>query len=102
MKPLHVLQILLTLKETSGPYNQHSLAVSDTHHIAVCTYFKPRLNVSQTVAGFAREIQRYKQMSTALRTEIGEKCRKLVEARFSLAAMQSRYEEVYSQVIGAN
>ncbi|MGH7453869.1 MAG: hypothetical protein ACRENG_21135 [bacterium] len=29
MKPLKILQILLTLKETSGPYNQHSLAVSE-------------------------------------------------------------------------
>jgi glycosyltransferase involved in cell wall biosynthesis len=51
------------------------------------------------VAGFAREVQRYKQMSAASRTEFGEKCRKLVEERFSLAAMHKRYEEVYAQVI---
>lgn len=54
------------------------------------------------VAGFAREIQRYKQMPTAARAEIGAKCRKLVEERFGLAAMHKRYEEVYAQVIGSN
>jgi glycosyltransferase involved in cell wall biosynthesis len=54
------------------------------------------------VAGFAREMQRYKQMPAAARAEIGAKCRKLVEERFSLATMQSRYEEVYAQVIGSN
>jgi glycosyltransferase involved in cell wall biosynthesis len=54
------------------------------------------------VAGFAREMQRYKQMPAAARAAIGAKCRKLVEERFSLAAMQSRYEEVYAQVIGSN
>jgi glycosyltransferase involved in cell wall biosynthesis len=54
------------------------------------------------VAGFTREMQRYKQMSAAARAEIGEKCRKLIEKRFSLATMQSRYEEVFAQVIGSN
>jgi glycosyltransferase involved in cell wall biosynthesis len=54
------------------------------------------------VAGFAREVQRYKQMSAAARAAIGEKCRKLVEERFSLAAMHKKYEEVYAQVIGSN
>jgi glycosyltransferase involved in cell wall biosynthesis len=53
MKPLNILQILHTLKATSGPYNQHSLAVSDKHHIAICTYFKPRLNVSKAITLFA-------------------------------------------------
>ncbi len=53
MKPLNILQILFTLKETSGPYNQHSLAVIDRHHIALCTYCKPRLNVSKVIALFA-------------------------------------------------
>lgn len=53
------------------------------------------------VAGFAREMQRYKQMPTAARAEIGAKCRKLIEARFSLAAMHKSYEEVYAQVIGS-
>jgi glycosyltransferase involved in cell wall biosynthesis len=53
------------------------------------------------VAGFAREMQRYKQMPAAARAEIGAKCRKLIEARFSLAAMHKSYEEVYAQVIGS-
>ncbi len=53
MKPLKILQILFTLKATSGPYNQHSLAVADKHDIAVCTYFKPRLNVSKAITLFA-------------------------------------------------
>ncbi len=52
MKPLNILHVLLTLKETSAPYNQHSLPVSDKHHIAICTYFKARLNVAKAITLF--------------------------------------------------
>lgn len=52
------------------------------------------------VAGFTREIERFKQMSPSERADIGEKCRKLVEERFSLAKMHRGYAEVYAQVLG--
>ncbi len=51
------------------------------------------------VGGFAHEIARFRRMLPSQRAEIGEKCRKLVEAHFSLTAMHKRYEEVYLQVI---
>jgi len=51
------------------------------------------------VAGFAQEIKRYRQMSDSQRAEIGEKCRELVEKRFSLISMHQAYEEVYAQVL---
>ena len=56
---------------------------------------------SDDSAGFAREIQRFRQMSPLQRAEIGDKCRKLVEARFSLSVMLRRYEEIYSEVRAA-
>ena len=52
------------------------------------------------VKGFAREIKRFRQMSSSERGEIGEKCRRLVEKRFSLTTMHREYEKVYSQVLG--
>jgi glycosyltransferase involved in cell wall biosynthesis len=51
------------------------------------------------VSGLAREIKRFQQMPAAQRAEIGWQCRRLVEERFSLAAMHKGYEEVYEQVL---
>ena len=50
------------------------------------------------VGGFAREINRFGEMSREERTGIGERCRKLVEERFSLANMHRAYERVYRQI----
>jgi glycosyltransferase involved in cell wall biosynthesis len=52
------------------------------------------------VAGFAREINRFREMQASERATIGQKCRKLVEERFSLPAMHAGYMEVYAQVLG--
>lgn len=52
------------------------------------------------VAGFAREIRKFREMPISERTRIGQKCRKLVQERFSLPAMHSRYAEVYAQITG--
>jgi glycosyltransferase involved in cell wall biosynthesis len=50
------------------------------------------------VAGFAQEIRRFREMSYAERAEIGEKCRKLVEDRFSLATMHKACDTIYNQI----
>jgi glycosyltransferase involved in cell wall biosynthesis len=52
------------------------------------------------VNGFAWEIQRLREMPAAQRAAIGEQCRKLVEDRFSLAAMHRQYEAIYAQLLG--
>lgn len=52
------------------------------------------------MAGFAREIRRFAEMPEAERAVIGEECRKLVEQRFSLEAMHTGYEKVYTQIMG--
>jgi glycosyltransferase involved in cell wall biosynthesis len=52
---------------------------------------------SDDVSGFAREIKRFREMSVSERAKIGQECRKLVEERFSLSAMQAQYEQVYTQ-----
>jgi len=49
--------------------------------------------------GFAREIKRIKDMSHSERVELGEKCRKLIEERFSLATMHEGYAKVYREII---
>jgi glycosyltransferase involved in cell wall biosynthesis len=51
------------------------------------------------VAGFAREIRRFREMSPVERAGIGGKCRKLVEEQFSLEAMHTGYEVIYTQII---
>jgi glycosyltransferase involved in cell wall biosynthesis len=51
------------------------------------------------IAGFAQEIDRFGRMSPLERSKIGEKCRKLVEARFNLANMLKGYEKVYAQLM---
>jgi glycosyltransferase involved in cell wall biosynthesis len=52
------------------------------------------------VAGFAREIRRFRQMPATERAYIGERCRKIAEERFSLSTMHRRYEAIYAQVLG--
>jgi glycosyltransferase involved in cell wall biosynthesis len=37
---LTILRLLLSIGETSAPYNQFSLALSDKHDITICTFFK--------------------------------------------------------------
>jgi len=49
--------------------------------------------------GFAREIKRFREMPTAERAAIGQKCRKLVEERFSLDAMHAGYDGIYAQIM---
>jgi len=51
-------------------------------------------------AGFAREIKKFREMSVSERAMIGQKCRKLVEERFSLGVMHAGYEKIYAQIIG--
>jgi glycosyltransferase involved in cell wall biosynthesis len=55
---------------------------------------------SEDVAGFARAIKKYQEMSASERTAIGEKCRKIVEDRFSLPAMHAGYARIYSHITG--
>jgi glycosyltransferase involved in cell wall biosynthesis len=52
------------------------------------------------VAGFARAIKKYQEMTPFERMEIGEKCRKIVEDRFSLPAMHAGYARIYSEITG--
>lgn len=53
---------------------------------------------AEDVAGFTRKIGEFREMSISERKEIGLKCRKLVEQRFSLPAMHTGYAEVYAQI----
>jgi len=66
--------------------------------IAGSADFIPCVHADDT-DGFARELDRFRRMSPSQRAQIGAKCRKLIEAHFSLAAMHKRHEEVYLQVI---
>ena len=50
------------------------------------------------VAGFAREIRRFQDMSGELRSQIGARCREHVRRRFTLERMQSGYDAVYREL----
>jgi glycosyltransferase involved in cell wall biosynthesis len=65
-KRLSVLQILLSITETSGAYNQHCVAVSGERDITICTYFRSSIipphgialfNGDDTLAGFFRALK---------------------------------------------
>lgn len=49
--------------------------------------------------GFAREILKFDNRPAKERAEIGMKCRRLVEERFSVKKMLSEYEKLYLQVV---
>jgi len=53
-------------------------------------------------AGFANAIKKFMEMSDSERVAIGEKCRKIVEERFSLPAMHAGYAKIYAQVTGSD
>ena len=50
------------------------------------------------VEGFAHEIKRFREMTAAERLAVGQKCRSLVEERFSLSAMHAGYGQVYAEI----
>jgi glycosyltransferase involved in cell wall biosynthesis len=50
------------------------------------------------IAGFAREIKKFRAMSIAERADIGHKCRKVIEDRFSLPIMHAEYAKIYAQI----
>jgi glycosyltransferase involved in cell wall biosynthesis len=52
--------------------------------------------------GFAKEIKRIRNMDRFEKLELGRKCRKLVERRFSLAAMHKNYARLYEQLLKRN
>ncbi len=49
--------------------------------------------------GFAHAIKKYQEMSPSERTKIGEKCRRIVEERFSLPAMHAGYNAIYARIM---
>lgn len=61
--------------------------------------FIPLVN-PEDITGFAREIKNFREMPLSERRIIGQKCRNLVEERFSLTAMHAGYEGIYAQIIG--
>lgn len=65
--------------------------------IAEHVNFIPLVNPDNE-SGFAREIEKFRRMSSSERAEIGSNCRGLVEQRFSLEAMHARYEAIYRGV----
>ena len=68
--------------------------------IAASVDFIPLIDPDD-VAGFAREIKRFRDMPASERVAIGERCRRLVEEQFSLSAMHRKYErEVYAPLLG--
>lgn len=59
--------------------------------------FIPLVN-PRDVAGFAKEIDRFRQMPEVERRNLGRRCAALVRERFSLDAMHKNYETIYDEV----
>lgn len=75
-------------------------AIPSHQEIATGVDFIP-LVPANDVAGFARELAKLRAMSRAERAAVGQRCRKLVEERFSLTAMQAGYDAVYAELLSA-
>ena len=54
------------------------------------------------VEGFAREISHFRSMRPAERQAIGDRCRQIIEDKFSLATMHGAYADVYSEITGTH
>lgn len=67
--------------------------------IAAGVDFIPLIQANDVI-GFAREIERFNQMTAAERAAIGKSCRKLVEERFSQTAMHEKYAQIYLELAG--
>lgn len=52
------------------------------------------------VDGFAKEINRFQEMTISERTVVGQQCRELIEDRFSLPVMHEGISEVYAEITG--
>ena len=50
------------------------------------------------IEGLARELRRLRALPAAARVEIGERCRRLVEERFSLDRMHADYRRIYESL----
>ena len=50
---LRILHLVLTIGETSAPYNEHCLAMAGRHEISVCSYFVPTVKPAGEVRVFA-------------------------------------------------
>lgn len=48
-----VLHVMLTMGETSAPYNEHCLGFPDGRGIAICTYFEPTVSAPERIVVFA-------------------------------------------------
>jgi glycosyltransferase involved in cell wall biosynthesis len=51
-KPLTILRLVTTLKETSSPYYQFSLALSQKQDITLCSYFRPAIALPPEITLF--------------------------------------------------
>jgi glycosyltransferase involved in cell wall biosynthesis len=51
------------------------------------------------VAGFAREMKKFREMTPSERADIGDRCRAIVEKKFSLQAMHGTYKKIYSGMV---
>lgn len=49
--------------------------------------------------GFGRELKKFREMPASERIAIGQKCRQVVEERFSLDAMHAGLARVYSEIV---
>jgi glycosyltransferase involved in cell wall biosynthesis len=49
---MRILHVLLSIGETSAPYNEHCLATADRRDLAICTYFRPPVTPPPGVALF--------------------------------------------------
>jgi glycosyltransferase involved in cell wall biosynthesis len=71
--------------------------IAPHREIASGVDFIPRI-APEDVSGLAREIARMRDLPDAARRQIGARCRRLVESRFSLPAMRGGYLRIYREL----
>ena len=49
---LSILRIILAVRETSAPYNEHCLPWADKRDISICAYFGSDIPVPRTITLF--------------------------------------------------
>lgn len=72
--------------------------ISPHREIAVGTDFIP-LFPPDDVDALAEQMFKFRELRNVERREIGERCRQLVETRYSLPIVHSRYDEIYLELV---
>jgi glycosyltransferase involved in cell wall biosynthesis len=93
-EPLTILHLLCAMGETSAPYNEHCLALSDKRNITICTLFKPELSPPKEITLFEGD-RSVKGFLRVLKAALDEKEYEIIHAHSCHVGFLSLVDRVF-------